>query len=591
MNMEITNQMQEQFTPQSMSLSEVFSDKDPVYQIPDYQRQYSWKDEQVAQLWDDIYEAYQNNKDDSTTDTNYFLGSLIVIAKGNGLEDIVDGQQRITTLMILLCVLRRIYPKINSTVDAILNPKVVKIKKIENCISNSNDIQRLRLQSDPSHASDFADFIFDREDFSNLKKPSKKELESEPKFKYINTAYIFNEYLSSLGETETGNFINYLLNQVKLIKISCYDEGFAIKLFQVLNDRGMDLSPSDIIKGYLLAPISRDAHKHATFMNDWRVIEQWIADMDHDSLTDMFTYYQYYLLASNPKHSLVEELKRQFKDKDSNEILRDFKRLVNEYKTIYESSSKLLNSFWYLPWENYWITALITAEHTQYVEKEELRKTLRRFFYLCVISGKTLNAIKQTCFNIIAAVKENQPIAKIKELINEKLEKDKIIKSALERLNGDVYFENWLKPVLLLIEYDQTDDQEANFIIIDSNLHAEHILPRNFINVKAWGFYDKNLGEKYLNTLGNMTLLSGKKNKEAQDYSFEDKIKIYSGMGKVGNKADGITSFRISQKIVDDHNADIYEKTWSEQAIIERHNWLCNQIGNILDIDTSSIYK
>ena len=55
--MEAANQIQEQFTPQSMSLSEVFTDKDPIYQIPDYQRQYSWKDEQVTQLWDDIYEA------------------------------------------------------------------------------------------------------------------------------------------------------------------------------------------------------------------------------------------------------------------------------------------------------------------------------------------------------------------------------------------------------------------------------------------------------------------------------------------------------------------------------------------------------
>jgi uncharacterized protein with ParB-like and HNH nuclease domain len=98
----------------------------------------------------------------------------------------------------------------------------------------------------------------------------------------------------------------------KVVKITCYDERFAIKLFQVLNNRGMDLSAADIIKGYLLVPINRDEHKHAVFMNDWRVIEQWISDMDNVNLTDMFTYYQYYLLASNPKHSLVEELKRQF---------------------------------------------------------------------------------------------------------------------------------------------------------------------------------------------------------------------------------------------------------------------------------------
>ncbi|WP_053070046.1 DUF262 domain-containing protein [Clostridium sp. K25] len=589
--MDINNQIQEQFTPQSMSLSEIFTDKDPIYQIPDYQRQYSWKDEQVTQLWDDIYEAYLNNKDESTMDTNYFLGSLIVIAKGNGIEDIVDGQQRITTLMILLCVLRRVYPKINSKVDPIQNPKVVKIKKIENCISNSNDIHRLRLQSDPAHASDFEDLIAEKEEFSDIKKPSKKEIENEVKNRYINTAYIFNEYLTNLGEVEAGNFINYLLNQVKLIKITCYDESFAIKLFQVLNDRGMDLSAADIIKGYLLAPISRDEHKHATFMNDWRVIEQWISDMDADNLTDMFTYYQYYLLARNPKHSLVEELKRQFRDKDSNEILRDFKKFVSEYKNIYESSNKIVNSFWYLPWGNYWLTALITAEHKKYTEIDKLRKVLRRFYYLCMISGKTLNGIKQTCFNIISAIKDIKPIEEINKIIDEKLEKDSIIKTALERLNGDVYFEGWIRAVLLLVEYNQTDEDEANFIYIDSNLQSEHILPRNFLNVEKWSCFDKKLGEKYLNTLGNMTLLSGKKNKQAQDYPFNEKIKVYSGLGKNGNKAEGITSFRITQKIVDDYNANKYRKVWNEQSIIDRHNWLISEIGKILEIDTTSIQR
>lgn len=587
--MEASNQIKEQFTPQSMSLSEIFTDKDPIYQIPDYQRQYSWKDEQVTQLWDDIYEAYQNNKEDSELDSNYFLGSLIVIAKGNGIEDIVDGQQRVTTLMILLCVLRRLYPDINKDIDPIKNPKVVRIKKVENCICNSNDIQRLRLQSDPSHASDFEELIFERKDFSDLKKPTKKEIELEAKNRYVNTSYIFNNYLSKLGKVEAGNFVNYLLNQVKLIKITCYDEGFAIKLFQVLNDRGMDLAPADIIKGYLLAPINKDKHKHDVFMNDWRTIEQWISDMDKANLTDMFTYYQYYLLARNPKHSLIEELKNQFKNKDSNKILGDFKRFVREYKNIYESTNKVINSFWYIPWNTYWLTSLITAQHVKYEDINRLEIILRRFYYLCFISGKTLNGIKQTCFNIIAAVKNMKTIDEIQEIIDRKLIRDNIIQITLQKLNGDVSFENWIKPVLLLLEYNQTDNENINFINIDSNLQLEHILPRNFSNVEAWKHFDEQTGEKYLNTIGNLTLLSGKKNKKAQDFSFSEKVKIYSGLTRKNNRFEGITNFRITQKIVDDYNSNIYQKSWNEKSIIDRHDWLINQIGKIFELDTSSI--
>ena len=102
----------DQFSPLSLSVGDVLTNGDPIYQIPDYQRMYSWKDDEVSQLWDDIYEAYKNNEEDAEVDSNYFLGSLIVIQKEMN-EDVVDGQQRLTTLMILLCVIKQIYPAIN----------------------------------------------------------------------------------------------------------------------------------------------------------------------------------------------------------------------------------------------------------------------------------------------------------------------------------------------------------------------------------------------------------------------------------------------------------------------------------------------
>lgn len=156
-------------------------------------------------------------------------------------------------------------------------------------------------------------------------------------------------------------------------------------------------------------------------------------------------------------------------------------------------------------------------------------------------------------------------------------------------MNGEAYFESWLKPILLLIEYNHTDDIDANFISIDSNLQPEHILPQNFINVSGWSHFTEAIGEQHLNTIGNMTLLSGKKNKGARDYPIDEKIKIYSGVGKNSNKSDGITSFIISQRIVNDYNAAKFGKKWNEESIIDRHNWLCEEIGNILDIDTLSI--
>lgn len=92
-----------------------------------------------------------------------------------------------------------------------------------------------------------------------------------------------------------------------------------------------------------------------------------------------------------------------------------------------------------------------------------------------------------------------------------------------------------------------------------------------------------------MNTLGNMTLLSGKKNRQAQDFPFDEKIKVYSGQGKKGNKSEGITSFRITQKIVDDYNSAKYQKSWNEKSIIDRHYWMINQIKEILVIGSDPI--
>jgi uncharacterized protein with ParB-like and HNH nuclease domain len=104
--------MEEPFKPLSLSIRELFGNADALYKIPQYQRPYKWEDEQIDKLWDDVYESYQNGEE------NYFLGSIIT-AKPRDNEksayvDVVDGQQRLTTLMIMFCVVRDLYPDINA---------------------------------------------------------------------------------------------------------------------------------------------------------------------------------------------------------------------------------------------------------------------------------------------------------------------------------------------------------------------------------------------------------------------------------------------------------------------------------------------
>lgn len=588
--------MEDIFRPSSLTIKQLFGNTDSLYQIPRYQRAYSWGDDQLEKLWDDLLEAKEN-------DPNYFLGSVITAKSEESTSylDIVDGQQRLTTLTILLCVYRDMFPNIN---DDLLDsdPFAIDNKVIGSSIRFNDRFERLRLRTHSNHQSDF-DYIVLNGNTTNLKKPAKQDLrKDEPKHKFINTAHFFNNKLEDLGEVDAGRLINYLFNSVKIIRIDCQSVAFAIKLFQVLNDRGLDLSNADLIKSFLIGQIQKKYNgdgelkkqKEDQFMDDWKVCENYSNDTQ-TSLNDLFVMYEYYTLAQNPKKSLYDELVIQFSEKDSNQIINNVKLFVENYKReIYEREDKLTYSFFYISWGMYWRTILLTALTENYSEYNEFVKLFRRYYYLNWIAGFTLTKIKQTSFNIIKWLKENRTLEFIKSELELNLSQNDTIRRATENLKGDIYYESWCKPLLFMIEYQQTDDSSLNFFeMSDTKIQVEHILPRAYKSNQEWNaiFEGNDTITNWINTGGNLTLLSGKKNRDASNYSFDKKIIAYNGKGYYAEDSEGITAFRITQNIVNHYNDNTYNKQWTEQAIIDRWNWFCSQVEVILDIDLSQIRK
>ena len=588
--------MEDIFRPSSLTIKQLFGNTDSLYQIPRYQRAYSWGDDQLEKLWDDLIEAKEN-------DPNYFLGSVITAKSEDSTSylDIVDGQQRLTTLTILLCVYRDLFPNINEDLlDT--DPFAIDNKVIGSSIRFNDRFERLRLRTHSNHQSDF-DTIVLNGDTTNLKKPTKQDLrKDEPKHKFINTAHFFTNKLKDLGKDDAGALINYLFNSVKIIRIDCQSVAFAIKLFQVLNDRGLDLSNADLIKSFLIGQIQKKyvadgelkKQKEDQFMDDWKVCENYSNDTQ-TSLNDLFVMYEYYTLAQNPKKSLYDELVVQFSDKDSNQIITNVKLFVENYKReIYEREDKLTYSFFYISWGMYWRTILLTALTENYSEYNEFVKLFRRYYYLNWIAGFTLTKIKQTSFNIIKWLKENRTLEFIKGELELNLSQNDTIRKATENLKGDIYYESWCKPLLFMIEYQQTDDSSLNFFeMSDTKIQVEHILPQKYKSNIEWNtkFEGNETISKWINTGGNLTLLSGKKNRDASNYSFEKKIIAYNGKGYYADDSEGITAFRITQNIVNHYNDNTYKKEWTEQSIIDRWNWFCGQVEVILEIDLSEIRK
>ncbi|MBK7691541.1 MAG: hypothetical protein IPJ31_10615 [Bacteroidetes bacterium] len=128
--------------------------------------------------------------------------------------------------------------------------------------------------------------------------------------------------------------------------------------------------------------------KEERFIADWREMEQTIKNCDIN-LNDLFIIYEYYILGQNPKKSLYDELQDAFNSLDPNDVISDIKKFATTYyQSIYESRNSIIYSFWYIRWNMYWKSILLTALQTDYAEFDVLTKELRRFYYLYWIAAR-----------------------------------------------------------------------------------------------------------------------------------------------------------------------------------------------------------
>lgn len=575
------------FKPENQTISDLFSCQ-AIYVIPNYQRQYSWVNEQLEELWSDLYESYIN-----TPEECYFLGSIVVVDDGKGHHELVDGQQRITTLMIMLNVLAKTFPDINKNSDILLKGNLQKIKQL---IYFDEGINRLQLQIDPNYNTSFKKAIINQDNYENFKYPTQANLKKDdPEYKFVNTAKFFydkfNELLKSEGQTVLDGFVNFILFKTNIIKTICTNQSFAIKLFLVLNDRGLELSISDIIKSYILDKYdSNDRYNEndkATFNYNWKSIEKISNDYEF-TIDDFMVYFEYYKLKSNPKRQVTDELKKIIQSSEVVSLVDEMKSFADNLEKVYKSTLPVIYSLRYIPWQAYVMTALASAYQVDYPDKEELFQSMRRFFYISWISGKTLNGIKQTSFNLIDAIVDKKTIDEINEMLDKFIYGKRLIRDVYQNLNDDVYGQNFLKALMLSIEYEIREKTNVGFYKINNSIHIDHILPQQFDKrLDEWkNIDDVALAKTYIHKLGNLALLLGSKNEEALNHGMNVKMNIYQGKDK---NESGVTAFDTTKTIIDNYNKG--DVNWDVSHIVDRQKYLIGLIENMLDISEDDIDK
>lgn len=300
--------------------------------IPEYQRPYSWTNEQIDTLFRDIWE-FTSNDGGTENDGTYFLGSIVSYENEDGEQEIIDGQQRITSLFLLL---RAIYTKLAVTDEK--SPEAINfISKIEPLIWRTNKL---------TGKVDYASILLTSKVISDSENEILKNiLETGNVKEKAQDSYSKNykQLLELLEEKSKENalmiyqFIYALLNQVIILPITADTQDTALTIFSTLNDRGLPLSDADIFKAKIYNNLNKEEKEK--FIEEWKELEEDSLRIS-ESIQQLFYYHMFYQRAlENDKVTTTPGLRKYYSANKFERILKpnilsNLRQILNLWEVI-----------------------------------------------------------------------------------------------------------------------------------------------------------------------------------------------------------------------------------------------------------------
>lgn len=419
------------------------------YQIPTYQRPYQWTEENCEKLLDDLFFNYEDDRE-----SDYFCGSLVLIAISEDskakIYDIVDGQQRLSTFILLAKVLATLYDK-----DKDLNKTSRDF--LEKSLGDTDGEKRKRLIFDTIGLNAEKDFqnaldFFDDLDASKGE-GSKSNAPSKGKNSYLKNAICLKDYLEKKEIEDINAFIQWLYLRVNFITITCSDTDMALRIFNVLNARGLPLHATDIFKGELLKKLTEEKEQEE-LATRWENLRQKCLDNGF-AMETLFSQHLTYLNPVTSREKMEKRLVTWFKNlnKTPLEYLKGVEDFYNAYCEVLEMQDRYAHLLSYKD-DDYLCVILCASLLHRYSESEieALKELLVKFYYQHWVAKKPKDQREQTCCNIIKALKEKKSVEDIasivKKYLNEKISRNiskKTCKAATYTQNSTSSMVNLLK--------------------------------------------------------------------------------------------------------------------------------------------------
>ena len=567
------------------SIYALLSDRKADYIIPDYQRPYAWDEDSCQTLWDDIFSFAIPDNDATKFDGNdeYFLGSIVTFENDKKQQEVIDGQQRLTTFMLLL---RAFYDRFTKMQDQ--GSKDFS-ERIASCIWKTDEMgkpDKDHLKIDSVVATDK-----DKEEFLSILRTG--IVTDSQTSRYANNFRFFlkkvDEFINSFP-TFAKNLPARILNNCILMPIEAESQDTALRIFSTLNDRGLPLSDSDIFKAQFYQYYKQKSEDDRDeFIKDWKKLEETCEKIFHPitgtPMDDLFTRYMYFIRAKrdNNKSSTTESLRRFYerdkysvlKQDDTFENLKDLAQFweditdQNRERFSEEVLKKLFilnyapNSMW-----NYFISVYYLANRTEdgKLGDEDFKMFLDRtiaFIWGYAIMHPGVNALRTPIFA------EMLNIVNLNEVTfsDFKFDKEQTRSAILiyDFKNGRPITKSMLALRMML-------NKEQLYPKLSQQFDIEHIYPRKRQE------NEKGLSNnRQIDLLGNKSLLEKRINIRASDYRFEDKIKYYQGFDNSrGQRIGGTENLELK------NISNVYKK-FGEKEIVERTNLFIDDFMNLLD--------
>lgn len=526
-----------------------------TFDIPPYQRPYSWEVEQVQDLLNDVLEAYEDNEPE------YFIGSLITIEKERNVRyEVVDGQQRLTTLNLIFCRLR------DHITDATAKQELSKRVLPSDALTGRVASPRLMIRR--------RDQAFFR---SNLLEPTgalpdPDTIADETQRRFAKNALAIDEFLKGREQQWMKLFANFILTKVYIVFVQTSSFESAYRMFNVLNDRGMSLSNADLIKNRLFGRLE-DESRSEELEERWVELEGEVGQKHFDTFLN---YHRVAKEATKAKKGLAEEYEGLLaKETDIFRFLDALIRSAGNYRAIMDSelegdlSIRYLNALHRVSYDE-WVPALLAFLN-------KLPADMTQEAFLAVLEKITM----QNWVRRLGRTKRNTIYYRLIQSINNGGTKSDLLAIAADSANnteffslldGDIYGLPSAHAILLRLEEAMQDGSVTK--TFTGRITIEHVLPQALKESYWKKLYTAEAHQKWLHRLGNLTLLSGNKNYKAQYFDFDRKKKIYNVRG---NKV----SFDMTKAVcrVDE---------WSEAEIDKRQKRMVREAKELWTIEGSA---